>query len=106
MLREKHEQGKRWKRRHLAMTVIAARLGRRTTPLPPKERLVKLGACPGCRASEYKAHAFARLRPFVRRWILRSVWRSWKASSAVAVYPHRTMASYLLSDSESRDLYL
>ncbi|KRY05342.1 hypothetical protein T12_14236 [Trichinella patagoniensis] len=35
MLREKHELGKRWKRRRLAMTVIAARLGRRTTP-PPK----------------------------------------------------------------------
>ncbi|KRZ81473.1 hypothetical protein T08_7816, partial [Trichinella sp. T8] len=46
MLREKHELGKRWKRRRLAMTVIAARLGRRTTP-PPKERLVTLDACPG-----------------------------------------------------------
>ncbi|KRY45505.1 hypothetical protein T03_7559 [Trichinella britovi] len=60
ILREKHELGKRWKRRRLAMTVIEARLGRRTTH-PRKERLVTLDACPGNHTSEYKAHAFARL---------------------------------------------
>ncbi|KRZ83139.1 hypothetical protein T08_16281 [Trichinella sp. T8] len=62
MLREKHELGKRWRRRLLAMTVIVARLGRPTPPTS-KGGLVTLGACPGNHTSEYKAHAFARLRP-------------------------------------------
>ncbi|KRX63114.1 hypothetical protein T09_14987 [Trichinella sp. T9] len=92
MIREKHELAKRWKRRRLAMTVIAARLGR-PTPFPPKERLVTLGACQGNHTSVYKAHAFARLRPFVMRCILRSVYRGWKTSFGLTVYRHRTMAS-------------
>ncbi|KRY27273.1 hypothetical protein Tsp_11301 [Trichinella spiralis] len=42
MLWEKHELEERWQRRRLAMTMIAARLGRRTIP-SLRERLVTLG---------------------------------------------------------------
>ncbi|KRX34415.1 hypothetical protein T05_2185 [Trichinella murrelli] len=44
----------------------SSQIGATNHPPSLKERLVTLGACSGNHTSVYKAHAFARLRPFVR----------------------------------------
>ncbi|KRZ84091.1 hypothetical protein T08_3799 [Trichinella sp. T8] len=66
-------------------------IGATNHPSPTKEPLVTLGACPGNHTSEYKAHAFARLWPFVR---------------SVPTSNYGVVVRYLLSHPVRYELYL